>query len=233
MKNSDEISKQFSENLGVLTIKEFEVLRDVKILLIGLGGLGGNIANGLVRLGVHHLTIVDFDCFDVTNLNRQLFSNSENLGEYKVNVIEKELLKINSNSSIVSYTSKIQDIPQIKLGDFNYIIDAVDDLKTKVFIEKLGTDLNIPVLHGACAGWYGQVGWIMPGSNLVKNIYGVHDHGIEAELKNPSFTPSAVASIMVSEFLKMIKNSENTIINQFLLIDLYNNSMLKTGKKNQ
>jgi molybdopterin-synthase adenylyltransferase len=225
------IKKQFIENFGVLNEKEFNTIKNAKIAIIGLGGLGGNVANELVRLGAENLNLIDYDRFEETNLNRQLFSNISNIGDYKVDIIKAELLKINPNCIIEVNKSRIQDLDIDILNKYDFIIDAVDNPQTKIFISELGTKLNIPVLHGACAGWYGQVGWILPGSKLIKGIYGNEKQGIEQELKNPSFTPSAVASIMVAEFLKYIKKSDKTVINQVLLIDLLNNTIIKTGDK--
>lgn len=224
------IPKQFMDNLGIITNEDYKILNNLTVLIVGLGGLGGNFVNNLVRLGVKKIFLVDFDSFEEQNLNRQLFSNIENVAKNKVDVITKELMRINVNCIIESAISRIQELPLEKLKDVDYIIDAVDNIETKIYLAELGNKLNIPVLHGACAGWYGQVGWILPGNELIKETYGQELYGLEKEYKNPSFTPAVVASIMVAEFIKMIQKSKNTVINQLLLIDLYNNTLLKSGK---
>ncbi len=221
--------KQFSKNFGVMDQKDYQVLKSKRVLVVGLGGLGGNLCNLLVRLGLHQLMLVDFDRYDTTNLNRQLFSNHNTINEYKVDIIKEELLKINPNATIDKSISKIQDIPTSELKVYDYIIDTVDNPISKIYLSELGRKLNIPVLHGACAGWYGQVGWILPGNTLIEQTYINDEQGLEKDLMNPSFTPSAIASVMVSEFLKKIQNSDKTTTNQFLLVDLYNNQIIKTN----
>ncbi|MBU1020672.1 MAG: ThiF family adenylyltransferase [Firmicutes bacterium] len=210
---------------------DFERLSSLNVLIVGVGGLGGNVANGLVRLGVKQFKLVDYDRFDLSNLNRQLFSNIDNVGKYKVEVVKNELLKIHPKCMIETSILNIKNIKDTDLSEFDYIIDAVDDIETKVFLSKLAAKLEIPLLHGACAGWYGQVGWILPGNQLLQELYENVAMGMEKELMNPSFTPSAVASFMVAEFLKMIQHSNETTINELLLIDVRNNSLLKTGGK--
>jgi molybdopterin/thiamine biosynthesis adenylyltransferase len=227
------IPKQFVDNLGVMSKEEYIQIENAKVLIVGLGGLGGNFANNLVRLGVKHLKLVDFDKFEEQNLNRQIFSNTDTIGLFKVKVIKKELQKINSECHIDISTSRIEDINLEMLIEYDYIIDAVDNPKIKIYLAELSEKLNIPLLHGACAGWYGQIGWISPGSKLIHELYGNESAGIEKDLKNPSFMPSAVSAIMTSEFLKMIQNSDEVTINELLLVDIFNNTMIKTGKNEE
>ncbi len=227
------IPKQFQNNMGIMSKETFAAIQNIKVLLVGLGGLGGNAANSLIRLGLVHLGVVDFDRFEGTNLNRQMFSKVENVGKYKAGIISNELHKINPNCIVEEYVKRIQDMDKAEIKKYDYIIDAVDDPRTKVFIAELGTELNIPVLHGACAGWYGQVGWILPGNKLLEQMYENDEHGIEQELKNPSFTPAAISALMISEFLKYIQDPENATVNQLLLVDLFDNTIIKTGKTHE
>jgi len=228
----DTIHRQFQYNLGILSEKEFVEIQQSHILIVGLGGLGGHFANNIVRLGVKQITLIDFDCFDISNLNRQLFSSHENISKYKVDILHNELLKINPNCTIKTIINKVEDVDKDAFSDIDYIIDTVDSPQTKVYLATLSTTLDIPLLHGACAGWYGQVGWILPGCNLLEETYDGVNPGLERELHNPSFTPNAIASYMTSEFVKYIQESDETIINQLLLIDLFNNTTMKTGTKN-
>jgi len=226
------IGNQFRNNLGILTETEIIKLHNTNVMIVGLGGLGGHFCNNIVRLGVSKLTLIDFDKFDESNLNRQLFSNHKNLNQFKVDVLYDELVKIIPDIEITKFINKIEDIDFTNFKDIEFMIDAVDSPKTKVYLANLSAKLNIPLLHGACAGWYGQVGWITPGNMLLHQVYNNDKVLLEAELLNPSFTPSTIASIMTSEFVKYIQKSKETVINQLLLVDLYNNTMMKTGKNN-
>ena len=109
---------------------------------------------------------------------------------------------------------------------------ALPAKKSKKYIQDISLKLDTYVLHGACGGWYGQVGWISPSNSLLIDLYEENKEGLEKDLKNPSFTPSVVSSFMVSEFLKMIQNSNDIILDELLLIDVKNNTLIKTGKIN-
>jgi len=172
-------------NLGIMTSDELSTIQDKKIMIVGLGGLGGHVADNLVRLGLKELVLVDFDVFEISNLNRQLYSTHSNLGEYKVNVLRDKLHKINPECSIYVSIEKVEDLLIENLKDIDYIIDAVDSPQTKVHIAELAYKLEIPLLHGACAGWYGQVGIILPGCDLIYDIYQNKEHGLETKLLNP------------------------------------------------
>lgn len=228
----NKVNKQFINNLGILNEVDFSALHDSHVVIVGLGGLGGNFSNNIIRLGIHNITLIDFDKFELSNLNRQLFSNQQNIGKYKVDVIRDALKNINPKCNIKTITNRIENINLKDLNHIDYIIDAVDTPKTKIYLSKLCNKLNIPLLHGACAGWYGQVGWITPGCSLLEETYKGGLSGLETSLLNPSFTPSAIAAIMTSEFTKYIQGSKESTINELLLIDLYNNKTIKTGNNN-
>ncbi len=213
---------QFEENLGILTIEELESIKYSNVLLIGLGGLGGYIANSLARLGVTSMTLVDFDIFQLTNLNRQLFSMHSNLGMNKTEVIQIAIKKINPKCQISIFNQKIEAIDLDHLGGFDLIIDAVDNIETKCYLENLGERLNIPLIHGAVGGWYGQVGIILPGSKLLNKLYEDNQQGIEKIQKSPTFTPAIVANIMIAEMVKLITKKPSALINKIMLIDLLN-----------
>jgi len=221
--------EQYENNLGIMTSKELETIQQKKIMIVGLGGLGGHLADNLVRLGVSKLMLVDFDVFEVSNLNRQLYSTQHNIGDYKVHVLREQLQKINQDCLIEVSIEKIEDLLIENLRDIDYIVDAVDSPQTKIHIAELANKLKIPLVHGACAGWYGQVGIILPGCTLIKDVYQNQKHGIEMELLNPSFTPAAIAAIMVSEFVKYLNQKKSATINQLRLIDLLNAEFIGTG----
>lgn len=223
-----DIPRRYIMNMGVMDNDILHRLHQVKVTIVGVGGLGGNVANQLIRLGIINVHLVDFDVFSESNLNRQLFSDVENINQSKVDVIKNALLRINPDINITVTNQKIQDIEDI---DTDYLIDCVDNVDTKLYLATLASKLNVPLLHGSCGGWYGQITWISPGSTFLHELYGTDKVGLEKSLLNPVFTPSVVASFMVSEFLKMISNNE-IHYNELLLVDVLNNVLLKTGDKN-
>lgn len=109
-------------------------LHQVRVLIVGVGGVGSWCAEGLVRSGVMYLTIVDSDRVSVTNINRQLMATTRTVGRVKVDVLRERLLEINPEAEVVAlqkiYTDEVHE--SFELGSYDYIIDAVDSLKDKI-----------------------------------------------------------------------------------------------------
>lgn len=211
---------QYSRNMGIMNDSELKKFVYTKALVVGVGGLGGYIASSLARIGVSSITIVDFDNFDVSNLNRQLFASFKSLNKSKVQVVKQGLLDINPNLNITAIHEKLDESFDMSyFKDIDIVFDAVDNIKSKVLLEKYCSKFNIPLIHGAIAGWYGQLGIIMPGSNILSELYKDKNHGIESELMSPTFTPGIVGNMMISEFVKFILKKES-LINQILYVDL-------------
>ena len=79
---------------------KIDLLNKKKVLIFGLGGVGGSLAEALARAGIGHFTLVDKDTFDETNINRQLFATYDTVGMDKVDVAKKRMLSINPNADI-------------------------------------------------------------------------------------------------------------------------------------
>lgn len=105
-----------------------------RVILFGVGGVGSWCAEALVRSGVRHITLVDSDCVDPTNINRQLPALATTVGLPKVSVLRDRLLAINPEADILAlqqrYTSETADT--FHLQDYDYVIDAIDSLKDKL-----------------------------------------------------------------------------------------------------
>ena len=107
-----------------------------RVILFGIGGVGSWCAEGLVRSGIKCLTIVDADKVCETNINRQLMATTKTIGKQKVEVLKMRLLDINPDAEITAiagvYSEETSD--SYSLGEYDYIIDAIDSLKHKVHL---------------------------------------------------------------------------------------------------
>ena len=120
--------------LELLIGKEnLEKIKNLKILIVGLGGVGGYTFETLVRSGIENITIVDFDKVDETNLNRQILTNSSNIGKYKTDVALERALLINKNIKITKLNIFLNkdNIDELDISQYDYIVDACDSLDTK------------------------------------------------------------------------------------------------------
>ncbi|MFK5883406.1 MAG: ThiF family adenylyltransferase [Candidatus Izemoplasma sp.] len=213
---------RYDNNLGIMNQKELNIINNTNVLLIGAGGLGGYVANSLARLGIINLTIVDNDYFVESNLNRQLYSNMKTIGKSKVKVTKKELLKINPSMKITIYEKRYNEsIDDSVFNDIDIVFEAVDNIETRLLIEADCTKHNVPLIHGAIAGWTGWVGIIMPNTNIFQDIYQYKKSGkgVEETLKSPTFIPAIIANLMATEFVKFLLNKKS-LTNQILFIDV-------------
>ena len=112
-----------------------------RILLFGVGGVGSWCAESLVRSGVRHLTIVDADTVNITNVNRHLMATTRTVGKVKVEALKERLLEINPEADItpVQKLFTAENAADFQLGGFDYIIDCIDSLKDKTALIELAS----------------------------------------------------------------------------------------------
>lgn len=130
-------------------------INDIKIktiLIIGLGGVGSYACESLIRSGIQNIIIVDNDKIDITNLNRQLMTNMNNIGEYKVDVWYDRIKSINPNCNVIKIKEFIDKTNIEKLFDkkIDYVIDACDTINTKVLLIEKCIKNNIKII--SCMG---------------------------------------------------------------------------------
>jgi molybdopterin/thiamine biosynthesis adenylyltransferase len=213
---------RYAKNIATLSIEENESLSHRKVCVVGCGGLGGYIIEMLGRLGIGHITAVDGDVFEESNLNRQILSDVEVLGVKKAFRAQQRMSIVNPYVKVHAVAERLTQINgrQI-LSDVDVVVDALDNIDSRLVLEALCEECNIPLVHGAIAGWYGQVSTILPGDKLLSRFYAKEDlQGTEKKYGNPSFTPAMVASIEVSEVLKLLIGRGELLNKKILLIDL-------------
>jgi len=216
------MEKRYIKNLGTLTEEEQVVLFDSKVCVVGCGGLGGYIIEILARLGVGHITAVDGDVFDETNLNRQLFSEPALMGVKKALAAEARVNRVNPDVKLLPVTEFFdeQNGEEI-LNGHDLVIDALDNVDSRLLLNDLCRKLNMVMIHGAIGNWFGQISVIRPEDNIMEALY-----ESELDLKkigNPAFIPSVIAAMEVSECVKVLLNKGSTLAGKVLTVDLLEN----------
>jgi len=132
--------------------ENLELIKNKKILIIGLGGVGSYSLEAIVRSGINNLIIIDKDIIDITNLNRQLMALHSNIGKYKTDVFESRIKDINKNACITKITKEIkeEDIDDLIRLNPDYIIDACDTLSVKKELIRKSIKNNIKLI--SCMG---------------------------------------------------------------------------------
>lgn len=213
---------RYSRNISTLSAEENESLKNFSVCVVGCGGLGGYVIEMLGRLGIGHITAIDGDAFDESNLNRQVLSDMESIGIKKALKAKERMEKVNPLIEVKAVTDKLTELNGREiLKGADVVVDALDSIETRLMLENLCEELNIPLVHGAIGGWYGQVTTVLPGDGTLKHLYeGKGAKGIEKKLGNPSFTPALVASIEVSETVKLLIKRGEVLSRKMLVIDL-------------
>lgn len=145
---------EFDRIIGLIGIDNFKKIQSQKVIVFGVGGVGGYVVESLVRSGINNLTLVDFDKINITNINRQIIALHSNLGEFKVSAFKNRLLDINPNLNINICNSRLtnDNIEEYFLKEYDYVIDCIDSFKDKLSLIEYCCKNNINILSSMGAG---------------------------------------------------------------------------------
>jgi molybdopterin/thiamine biosynthesis adenylyltransferase len=218
---------RYIRNRDILSCEEQLKLARSRVAVVGAGGLGGTVILLLARMGAGRLSVFDGDVFDESNLNRQAISGMGNLGLSKAEEAVKMVAAINPAVEIVGdrITVDAHNASDL-LGDMDVVVDALDNVADRILLDETTQRLGVPLVHGAIAGFEGQLMTVYPGDPGLKRLYGdrppTEDDPArpEAVLGVPAITPSLVATLQSMEVLKILLNRGQRLRNRMLHIDL-------------
>ena len=205
----------------IFSVSQQEELADKCAAVIGCGGLGGYLVEMLGRLGMGRIVAVDGDRFGESNLNRQLLSTEQNLGEWKARAAAERMTQVNSEVEVIPICEFLtEENAEEILAGCDAVLDGLDSVSGKLMLQRICKALDLPMIHGAIGGWFGQVTTIFPGNDTLSLIY---EEGCEVsqEEGNPSFTPAVVAGIQAAEAAKVLLGYEDVLLRKMLFIDLF------------
>ena len=139
---------RFARTARLLGEDGLQRLRQAKVALFGLGGVGGYVAEALVRSGVGTLLLVDHDKVDITNLNRKIIATTGTLGMPKVQAAEHRLKDIWPDVHILTSDMFVlpENLDQLDLQDYDYVVDAIDTVSAKIALVMKCRELDIPII---------------------------------------------------------------------------------------
>jgi molybdopterin/thiamine biosynthesis adenylyltransferase len=214
---------RYKRNQSTISAESQKKLFDAHVAVIGCGGLGGNVAEMLARIGVGKLSLFDFDVFEEHNLNRQNFSTIESLGKEKVYVVKAALQKINPAVLISPFVKKFNPVEDFDMiADADVVVDALDNPQTKLELARKCKENEIGFVHGAIAGMTGQ----FTTNNTLENLYHEGGAGAESTAGNLPFTAAFAASVQSAEVVKIILGIGKTFKDEILIADLLNNEFI-------
>jgi len=130
------------------------LIKRKKIIVFGVGGVGGYAIEALVRAGIFTIAIVDYDIVDITNINRQIIALHSTIGRKKVEVMAERIKDINPEAEVRIYPEKLteENIDSFGLKEYDYIVDAIDDVPAKLLLIKTAKELGVPIISSMGTG---------------------------------------------------------------------------------
>ena len=145
---------QFSRTELLIGKEGIEKLKDSKVAVFGIGGVGSFVVEGLVRAGVENFVLIDDDKVCLTNLNRQIIATRKTIGKYKVDVMKERILDINPNANVETHQEFYMPNSESNIinNELSYVVDCVDTVTAKLEIITQCKKLNIPVISAMGTG---------------------------------------------------------------------------------
>jgi len=136
----------------LIGVEKTNVLRNSKVIVFGIGGVGGYVCEALVRTGVGIISIVDSDNVEMTNINRQIIALSSTVGRPKTDVMKERMLDINPQCMVKAYNlfynSDTADM--FDFSEYDYVVDAIDTVSSKLILIEKCEEIGTPII--SCMG---------------------------------------------------------------------------------
>ena len=212
----------FQKNINFWGADTQDILRKSSILIAGCGGLGSVVSENLVRSGIGKLVLIDYDKVEVSNLNRQILFDTDDVGSLKTAVTKRKLEKINPFCEIQIINEKLSEKTDLSHFQFDGIADCLDNFESRFFLENKITEQHF-LVHGGVAKDFGQVTTII--KNKTKKLAEIFqgsnyagNEGVAPQIVN------IIGSIMSNEIIdNLLGNSK--LLNKILVFELQDFSL--------
>ena len=195
-----------------------EKLKSARILMVGVGGLGGISATYLAAAGVGHLRICDSDTVELSNLNRQILFASDEVGKSKVALAAKRLSAQNPEIEIETVADKLSETNARELASgCDLIIDGLDNHSDRLKLNRASFELGIPYVYGAINEWLGQLSFFNPPKTACLACL------MPEQLQSPGATPvfgalpGVIGCLQATLALRYLMTGENPLANALLI----------------
>jgi molybdopterin/thiamine biosynthesis adenylyltransferase len=196
-----------------------EKLKNAKVFIAGVGGLGSPVSTYLAISGIGKIIIADFDCVEASNLNRQFLHHEKDIGREKVESAKEKLLAMNPGVEIEVIREKLtEENADSTVPGCDLIIDALDNFEARHILNRLAVKRKIPLIHGAISGYTGQATTIIPGKTPC--LYCIFP-GVSRKETFPAVgtTPGIIGSIQANEAIKYITGQGKLLEGRLLMWD--------------
>jgi len=219
------VPERYARNMRSFSLADQTALLQARVGVVGLGGLGGTVAEVLARMGVGRLTLLDGDRFEDSNLNRQLLSSVEGLGQLKSEAARARVGRISTPEGVTALAQFVTaENAGAVLGGCDVVVDCLDNLRTRFMLEDACRRIGCPLVSAAVAGSSGHVTTIFPDDTGLRLIYGEPEQlppkGAEASLGTLPYAVVFLASLECAEVVKVILKKGSLLRHKLLVADL-------------
>lgn len=202
-----------------------EKLSDTTVFIAGAGGLGSPASMYLAAAGIGSIRICDMDVIELSNMNRQILHTEERIGTSKAESAKKTLESLNPECCVTAFSERIDETSVLRLiGGADIIVDCMDNFDARFILNKAALELDIPLMHGAVAGFTGQATLVVPGKTpCLSCIF----QNAKTTTKTPVLGAAAgvIGSMEAAEVVKYLTGTGSTLAGKLLLYDGAENTM--------
>ncbi len=198
--------ERYARNIGIISNEEQTELNTKKVLVIGSGGLGGFVIEGLARMGINTIGVCDFDIAEESNLNRQILVLEDSIGKSKVDLAYDRVIAINCKTNVIKYKTSFPSAEIINdLGNYDIVVDCLDNFESRLRLEEECLNKSLKLIHGGVGGNYGQVGVVSEKNKLISTLKEFNSN-IQMKLGNPYYIVSMVSALQVHLTVSVLLN---------------------------
>ena len=237
MKNNS--SKRYSNHLILREVGGYgqKLLKESKVLIVGLGGLGCPVLQYAAGSGIGTIGLIDSDNVDISNLHRQTIFSMNDLGKPKVEIAEKFLRLTNPETNAIIYKDRLNKKNAKKvIEDFDFIVDCTDNNSSKLIINDECFNNNKPLIYASVSGFFGQVSTFKSYKKDKNNIPYPSYRCLKIKNTNENdcdhigvlgSIAGVIGSLQATELIKQIINADHNLTGKLLIFDgLTNNTKI-------
>lgn len=218
------LPERYARNQRSFSLEEQAALLNTEVTVVGLGGLGGAVTEILARIGIGGLTLVDGDCFEDSNLNRQFLSTREVLGQSKSSVAQRRVASVNPAVEVKAHQAFVTAENASRfLVDSDLAVDCLDNLPARFWLEAACKHRGCPLVSAAVAGSTGHVTTIFPSDTGLRLIYGdprqTPAKGAETSLGTLPHAVTSLAALECAEVVKIVLQRNHLLRDKLLIAD--------------
>jgi molybdopterin/thiamine biosynthesis adenylyltransferase len=214
---------RYEKNLGTIGVEGQRRLLESTAAIIGLGGLGGHVVESCARLGIGLMMMVDPDRFEESNLNRQILAVEESLGQEKAEAAVERTRQVNPGVDCIGAIRRVEQLGEGFFGNCSVVFDCLDSVPARHDLAGKCERAGVPLVHGAIAGWSGQVALCRPGAGLMEKLYAGDKRGLQRRQGNLPVTAAAGANLMVARAVPVLLGEDLPDRDEVLFFDLRDN----------